>query len=65
MNIYDVIIHEYRIVVTNNYQILISRHGVEWRNETGDNLIFSMVETIDELMKENQQLKEKLQNKNK
>ena len=42
---------KYEYVFENGVQT-IKRHGGDWRNETGDNLILAMAMRIDELEKE-------------
>lgn len=40
---------KYKTILTDNGKIIIERYGSEWRNETGDGYILSLINRIDQL----------------
>jgi hypothetical protein len=53
---------DYEVVFENNPFIFKAlRHGKDWRDLTGDNLILDMFFMIEQLQEENQKLKDRLQ----
>jgi hypothetical protein len=53
---------DYEILYQSNpFVFKALRHGEEWRNLTGDNLMLDMFFMIEQLQEENQKLKDRLQ----
>lgn len=53
---------DYEVIFENKpFMFKVLRHGKEWRDLTGDNLVLDMFFMLEELQNENQKLKERLQ----
>lgn len=51
-NLLEITLGEYHYTLTEDYKQLITRNGESWRDETGDNLIYSMAQKISDLEEE-------------